>query len=199
MKIISFKNYKHWYLIHPWSDTAFKGTVVNRALPFLHGGQGRIHEFIRAERNFFSTKHEKNIPAHNYKFLTPCVSRGNTRAYINLGFDLILHKNYKTFYDRLHFRKGGYVIFSILYIRLQRMKLQRRLYRFYLVLKSSNEPGYSWYLKSSRSSIKPYPRVTGKKERFRILKTQQNFISTFLYYKWERIWKNLTFFIKIAT
>ena len=28
MKIISFQNYKHWYLIHTWSEKAFKGTVV---------------------------------------------------------------------------------------------------------------------------------------------------------------------------
>ena len=34
----SFQNYKHWYLIHTWSDKAFKSTVVNRALPSFHGG-----------------------------------------------------------------------------------------------------------------------------------------------------------------
>ena len=28
--IISFQNYKHWYLIHTWSDKAILGTVVNR-------------------------------------------------------------------------------------------------------------------------------------------------------------------------
>ena len=32
LKRISFKNYKHWYLIHTWSNTDFKCTVVNRAL-----------------------------------------------------------------------------------------------------------------------------------------------------------------------
>ena len=31
LKIISILNYKHWYLIHTWSDKAFDGTVVNRA------------------------------------------------------------------------------------------------------------------------------------------------------------------------
>ena len=36
MKIKSLKEEKHWYLIHTWSEKAFKGTVVNRALPFLH-------------------------------------------------------------------------------------------------------------------------------------------------------------------
>ena len=36
MKINSLKNQKHWYLIHNWSDKAFKGTVVNRALVSLH-------------------------------------------------------------------------------------------------------------------------------------------------------------------
>ena len=34
LKIISFQNYKHWYLIHTWS--AFKGTVVNYPLPSSH-------------------------------------------------------------------------------------------------------------------------------------------------------------------
>ena len=29
LKIISFQNYKHWYLIHTWSEKAFKGTVVS--------------------------------------------------------------------------------------------------------------------------------------------------------------------------
>ena len=32
MKIIIFYNYKHWYIIHTWSDKAFKCTVVNRAI-----------------------------------------------------------------------------------------------------------------------------------------------------------------------
>ena len=31
-------NYEHRYPIYTWSDTAFKGTVVNRALSSLHGG-----------------------------------------------------------------------------------------------------------------------------------------------------------------
>ena len=29
---------KRQYLPHYWSDKSFKGTVVNQALPFLHGG-----------------------------------------------------------------------------------------------------------------------------------------------------------------
>ena len=33
-----FKQKKHWYLIHAWSDKAFKATVVNRALSSLQGG-----------------------------------------------------------------------------------------------------------------------------------------------------------------
>ena len=33
-----FKQKKHWYLIHAWSDKAFKDTVVNRALWSLQGG-----------------------------------------------------------------------------------------------------------------------------------------------------------------
>ena len=32
------KKQKCWYLIQTWSDKAFKGTVVNRALPSLYGG-----------------------------------------------------------------------------------------------------------------------------------------------------------------
>ena len=31
-----YQNFKHWYLIHTWSHKAFKGTFVNRTLPFLH-------------------------------------------------------------------------------------------------------------------------------------------------------------------
>ena len=40
LKIIGFQNYKHWYLIHTWSDQsdiAFNGTIVNRALLSLNG------------------------------------------------------------------------------------------------------------------------------------------------------------------
>ena len=33
---------KHGYLIHTWSDKAFKGTVVNQALPSWHGGSLKI-------------------------------------------------------------------------------------------------------------------------------------------------------------
>jgi len=33
-----FRETKHWYLIHSWSDKAFKDTVVNQVLPSLHGG-----------------------------------------------------------------------------------------------------------------------------------------------------------------
>jgi len=32
LKIISFLNYKHWYLTYTWSEKAFKGTVVNREI-----------------------------------------------------------------------------------------------------------------------------------------------------------------------
>ena len=37
LKIISFQNYKHFYLMNTWSDNALKGTVVNQTLPSLHG------------------------------------------------------------------------------------------------------------------------------------------------------------------
>jgi len=37
MKMKSLKKQKHAYLIHTWSDKAFKGRVVHRALPSLHG------------------------------------------------------------------------------------------------------------------------------------------------------------------
>ena len=30
LKIISFQNNKHLYLIHTWSDNSFKTTIVNR-------------------------------------------------------------------------------------------------------------------------------------------------------------------------
>ena len=42
MKINSFSINQHWYLKHTWSDKAFKGTVVNRALPSLYGGSVEI-------------------------------------------------------------------------------------------------------------------------------------------------------------
>ena len=35
LKIISFLNYKHRYLIHTWSDKALKDTIENRALALL--------------------------------------------------------------------------------------------------------------------------------------------------------------------
>ena len=41
-KINSFQNYKHSHLIHTWSGKAFKGTIVNRALPSLHDGSLEI-------------------------------------------------------------------------------------------------------------------------------------------------------------
>ena len=37
-----FKKQKHGYLIYTWSDKAFKGTIVNQALPSLHGGSLEI-------------------------------------------------------------------------------------------------------------------------------------------------------------
>ena len=36
MKMNSRKKQKHWYQINTWSEKAFKGTVVNRALSSLH-------------------------------------------------------------------------------------------------------------------------------------------------------------------
>ena len=37
VKLISFQNQKHWYLIYASSDKALKGIVVNRALSSLNG------------------------------------------------------------------------------------------------------------------------------------------------------------------
>ena len=37
LKITSFTNYKHWYLIHKWSDA-----LSDSAVPFLHGGSLEI-------------------------------------------------------------------------------------------------------------------------------------------------------------
>ena len=42
MKINSLKEQKDWYLIHTWSDKAFKGTIVNQTLSSLHGGSLEI-------------------------------------------------------------------------------------------------------------------------------------------------------------
>ena len=39
---ISLNKQKDGYLIHTWSVKAFKGTVVNQALPSLHGGSLEI-------------------------------------------------------------------------------------------------------------------------------------------------------------
>jgi len=38
MKIINLMEQKPAYLVHTWSDNAFKGTLVNRTLVFLQGG-----------------------------------------------------------------------------------------------------------------------------------------------------------------
>ena len=38
----SLKKQNHWYLIRSWPGRAFKGTVVNQALPSLHGGSLEI-------------------------------------------------------------------------------------------------------------------------------------------------------------
>ena len=43
LKITSFQNYKNLYLIHTWSEKAFKSTVVNRTLPSLFGGYSLIN------------------------------------------------------------------------------------------------------------------------------------------------------------
>ena len=40
--MISFPNYKYGYLLHTWSEEAFKGTVVNQTLTSLHGGSIEI-------------------------------------------------------------------------------------------------------------------------------------------------------------
>ena len=42
LKLISFLNYKHWYLTHTWSDKPFQVTVVNLPLPSLHRGSLEI-------------------------------------------------------------------------------------------------------------------------------------------------------------
>ena len=36
------KTQKHWYIIYTWSDKAFMGTVVNRALPSFQRGSLEI-------------------------------------------------------------------------------------------------------------------------------------------------------------
>ena len=49
MKIISFQNYKQWYLIHTSSDKAFKGTVETS----LHGGSSEITFTVPLDKNIF--------------------------------------------------------------------------------------------------------------------------------------------------
>ena len=46
----SLKKQKKLYLIHSLSDKAFKGTVVNRALPSLHGGLLEITLTVPVEK-----------------------------------------------------------------------------------------------------------------------------------------------------
>ena len=42
IEISSLKKQKHEFLIHALLDNPFKGTVVNRTLPSLHGGSFEI-------------------------------------------------------------------------------------------------------------------------------------------------------------
>ena len=42
IKINSLKKQKHGYLMHTWSDKAYKGTIVNQALSYFHGGSLEI-------------------------------------------------------------------------------------------------------------------------------------------------------------
>ena len=42
LKIISFKNYKHWYLVLTWSDKAFKGTIGMRTSSSFDAGLTEI-------------------------------------------------------------------------------------------------------------------------------------------------------------
>ena len=46
IKINNLKKHKHLSLIHTWSNNAFKGTSVNRGLPYLNGG------LLNQTRNF---------------------------------------------------------------------------------------------------------------------------------------------------
>ena len=42
MKINSLKKQNHGYIVNAWSDKLFKDTVVNEALPSVHGGSFEI-------------------------------------------------------------------------------------------------------------------------------------------------------------
>ena len=68
LKNISFKNYKHWYLIHTWSDEAFKDTVVNLTLQSLHGESLEITLTVPLIRS-------RNKSMYNFKFLRAPLSR----------------------------------------------------------------------------------------------------------------------------
>ena len=43
---------KHWYLIHTWSDKAFKGTVVNKVVSSLQWGSLEISLSVNLNSNF---------------------------------------------------------------------------------------------------------------------------------------------------
>ena len=51
LKLISFRNYKHWYLIHTRPDEGFEGTVVNQALSSLHRESVEISLIVPFKRN----------------------------------------------------------------------------------------------------------------------------------------------------
>ena len=38
MKINSWNKQNHAYLTHTWTDKAFESSIVNQAMPSLHGG-----------------------------------------------------------------------------------------------------------------------------------------------------------------
>ena len=61
MKINSLKKQKHEYLIHTWSDKAFKGTVVNQHCIIKREGKIRhVDEWTLSVKESLGIDHQEN-------------------------------------------------------------------------------------------------------------------------------------------
>ena len=81
MKINSSKKQNHWYLIHTWSDRAFKGTVVNRTLPSLHGGLLNITLLVLLL--FSRSKEQRYTRLADWEYIKECRETVNIPVFGN--------------------------------------------------------------------------------------------------------------------
>ena len=125
MKIISLKKQKHWYLINTWSEKAFKGTVVNRALPSVDGGSLKITltvpykgwpiqfltssiiRFFRLGRGwcYFSKIFLYKVETWVGRVMIFFISENKVYMYIQLIFNYTLVGSYNSIFifDNIHF------------------------------------------------------------------------------------------------